>query len=506
MGFGALNVDLIAGSSGLSAHAAEHVTESIARFEWNRETPVDEGTILEVVDRLDAASLSASLGGSAWITLFTLAQMRAGLRLGYVGVVGRMVKPGLSFTGQMDRLAIDRRWVAQVSGRSCGICLSYIDDTDRVMLTHPGANFEMGAYLRRHSVQIAEYLASARHVHVTSFLDEETPGEMVRILRKAKQLDPLLRVSFDPGYDWAVHRSRDIAGLLELADLVFVNYREFKALGEYAHGESDEAIADKALGRCAPRCVMFVTKRYDLVQVFRRGPNGISARKFHLERPTRETDIEDATGAGDVFAAGVLASASSARLRLELGAYLGLSLARYKAQQRPGRPVVLPDLSNGFLQQRESLPPSGRRPPGVLLVHDGHPQRHELRHFIERRCGLRLYELTSEVACGREAESALRDHLDRCCFAVCLLSSQESFPRSERYRSDQSIIHQAGLLHGRYGFDRVAILAEHGCDTFSNIAGLIRLDFPKNRVHSVFLELERMLAREGMLRGGRSDG
>lgn len=506
VGFGALNIDLIAGSSGLSAHAAERVTESIARFEWNRERPVDEATILEVMDRLDAASLSASLGGSAWITLFTLAQMRAGLRLGYVGVVGRMVKPGLSFNGQMDKLGIDRQWVAQVPGRSCGICLSYIDDTDRVMLTHPGANFEMAAHLRQYSVQISEYLASARHVHVTSFLDEETPGEMVGVLRKAKHINPRLRVSFDPGYDWAVHRTPEIAGLLELADLVFVNYREFKALGDYAHGEYDEAIARKALNRCAEECVMFVTKRYDLVEVFRSGRDGVSAQKFHLERPAPEKDIEDATGAGDVFAAGVLASAASSRLRLELGACLGLSLARYKAQRSPERPAVLPNLSKGFLQQRELIPPGGGRPGGVLLVHDGHSQRHDVRHFIERRCGLPLHELGSETTPSGDIEARLNDCLDRCCFAVCLLSAHESPVRGEQHQADQSIVHQAGLLHGRYGFGRVAILAEHGSETFSNIAGLIRLDFPKNRVHSTFLELERMLAREGLLRGGRSDG
>lgn len=506
VGLGALNVDLIAGSSGLSAHAAERVTESVARFEWNQERPIDEGTILEVMDRLDAASLSASLGGSAWITLFTLAQMRAGLRLGYVGVVGRMVKPGLSFTGQMDKLGIDRQWVAAVPGRSCGICLSYIDDTDRVMLTHPGANFEMAAHLRQYSAQIAEYLASARHVHVTSFLDQETPGEMVRVLRKAKYINPRLRVSFDPGYDWAVHRTPDIIRLLELADSVFVNYREFKALGDYAHGESDEVIARKSLSRCAESCVMFVTKRYDLVQVFRSAEEGVSVQKFHLERPAPETDIEDATGAGDVFAAGVLASTASARLRVELGAYLGLSLARYKAQRRPDRPVVLPDLSHGFLQQRESIPLAGRSPVGVVLVHDGHPQRNEVRHFIERRCGLRIHELSPETTRGRDIESTLNDCLDRCCFAVCLLSPHDSSSHRQRHQADQSIVHQAGLLHGRYGFGRVAILAEHGTDTFSNIAGLIRLDFPKSRVHSTFLELERMLAREGLLRGGRSDG
>jgi hypothetical protein len=67
---------------------------------------------------------------------------------------------------------------------------------------------------------------------------------------------------------------------------------------------------------------------------------------------------------------------------------------------------------------------------------------------------------------------------------------------------------QAGIFQGRYGFGRVAILAEEGCDTFSNIAGLIRMDFPAGRITSTFLELERMLRREGLMRrgDGRRDG
>lgn len=505
VGFGALNIDLIASSSGLSAHAAERITESMARFEWNREGPVDEAMILEVMERLDAASLSTSLGGSAWITLFTLAQMRTGLRLGYIGVVGRMVKPGLSFTGQMDQLEIDHRWVAQIPERSCGLCLSYIDDTERVMLTYPGANFEVGSYLRENTTEIAQYLASARYVHVTSFLDDETPAEVLRVLQKAKAINPHLRISFDPGYDWCVHPSADISGILRIADLVFMNYREFKALGDYAHGESDDSIARKALNRCADECTMFVTKRYDLVEVFRGTHEGMSVQRFQLEHPARETDIEDATGAGDVFSAGVLASAASTRLRMELGAFLGLSLARHKSQRSLSGGVRLPDLSQGFLQQRETIQPRGRKPSGVLVVHDAHPQLPDIRDFIEDRCGLLFHELNSTSMTEHDAESAMKESLDRCCFAVCLLSARDH-AQNGQHRTDQDTVHRAGLLQGRYGFGRVAILIEDGCDTFSNIAGLIRLDFPAGRVQSTFLELERMLAREGLGNGGAWDG
>jgi hypothetical protein len=84
---------------------------------------------------------------------------------------------------------------------------------------------------------------------------------------------------------------------------------------------------------------------------------------------------------------------------------------------------------------------------------------------------------------------------------IALLSSSDVMSDG-RKRADQNIVHQAGIFQGRYGFGRVAILAEEGCDTFSNIAGLVRLDFAPGRVESTFLELERMLRREGLMRRG----
>jgi sugar/nucleoside kinase (ribokinase family) len=506
IGFGALNVDYIATASRLSQRMAERITESTARFEWNREGPVDQKTIADAIKNLGAASLGYSLGGSAWLTIFALAQMRVDLRLGYVGVVGRIEAPGLSFLGQMEELGIDHRWVDQRADMSSGVCLSYIDDTDRVMLTHPGANFEMGGHIQRNFNSIARYLAEARYVHLTSFLDDHTPAEVLRVLIAAKKLNPTMQLSFDPGFDWAEHPSAAVRGILALTDLLFVNYREFKAIGRYAYGEPDDAIASKALERCARGCNIFVTKRYDFVEVFRAGSAGLHGQQFQMPRPVRETEVEDATGAGDVFAAAVLASLASQRLKVELGACLGLSLARYKMQRRkPARGSVLPDLSSGFLQRTEAAPVAAVPPGGVFIVHDESPHLQTVKEFLTHACRLPVYELSSLRLNGANVTESMREHVARCSFAVCLLSTRKTMV-GKQAQTDQNIVYQAGLFQGRYGFGRVALLVEEGCDTFSNIAGLIRMDFPYGQVDSTFIELERMLKREGLMwRGGKDD-
>lgn len=506
IGFGALNVDYIASASRLSQRTAERVTESTARFDWNREGPVDEKTIIDAMGHLGAASLSCSLGGSAWLTIFALAQMRVRVSLGYVGVVGRVEAPGLSFVGQMDALGIDHRWVGHRPHRLCGLCLSYIDDTDRVMLTHPGANFDMGDHIRQNFDELATYLSAARYVHITSFLDADTPGEALKVLARAKQLNPALRISFDPGFDWAEHPSTAVQGILALTDLLFVNYREFKALGSYEYGEPDDAIARKVLEQCTDGCSLFVTKRYDFVEVFQVVPDGMLAHRFQLERPVRETGLEDATGAGDVFSAAVLAALTSSRLQVELGAFLGLSLARDKLRFRPAEgTAVHQDLSTGFLQQAETMSGDAARPGAVFIVHDDNPQWQTVREFVERDCGLPTFHLNPEDVSADNLAALMTEHLSRCSFAVCVLSSGDTTDGG-RTRADQNVVHQAGLFQGRYGFGRVAIVAEEGCDTFSNIAGLIRLDFPRGRVSNTLLELERMLRREGLLRREENRG
>ncbi|MGH4021326.1 MAG: PfkB family carbohydrate kinase [Pseudonocardiaceae bacterium] len=463
---------------------------------------MDENTITDAMQNLGAASLNSSLGGSAWLTIFSLAQMRVGVRLGYVGVVGRVEAPGLSFIGQMDELGIDRRWVGQYPNRLCGLCLSYIDDTDRVMLTHPGANFEMHSHIQQNFHDLAAYLASARFVHVTSFLDEATPAEVLKVLTRAKELNPWLRISFDPGFDWSEHTTLEVDGILALTDILFVNYREFKALGRYSHAESDGAIARKALDRCAVGCTIFVTKRYDFVEAFRATSDGMLVHPFQLRRPLQETELEDATGAGDVFAAAVLASLASRRLQVELGAFLGLSLARHKMRKRASADnQILPDLSKGFLQQTETLSGADLQPTGVFLVHDENLQWRAVRRFIEVDCGLTTYEVRSADVGEDNLAGLMREHLARCSFAVCLLSATETMADGHT-RADQDIVYQAGIFQGRYGFGRVAILAEEGCHTFSNIAGLIRLSYSRGLVDSTFFELERMLHREGLMRRG----
>jgi sugar/nucleoside kinase (ribokinase family) len=499
IGFGALNVDFIASASLMSQTRAERVAEWAARFDWNVETPVDEAEINRAIAWIGHAALETSPGGSAWNTIFALAQMRVGLRLGYVGVLGREETPGVSFLRLMETHGVDHRFVRKEPRVRCGMCLSYIDDGGRVMLTYPGANLGMSRFVRDHFEGLAAYLASARQVHVTSFLDPETPVEVERVLRAARRVNPRLRVSLDLGYDWAAHPSPAVRSLLELADYLFLTRRELKELGGYAHGEPDVVLAGRVLSGSRSSATVILTNRYDTVDAFRTGVTGVARQRVAIATAAAsDDDIEDTTGTGDVLAAGLLAALASRRLQVELGAYLGLSLARQRVPEPVAEAFRYPDLSDGFLQVTEEPQRWAVARRGVFVAHGSDPQWRQVKEFLERECGLPVRTLSTEAQ-GADLAEELRGHLAECGFAVCVLTAEAAGPGELGY-ADQSVVHQAGLLQGRYGFRRVAILVEHGCQAFSNVAGLIRLDFPNGHIESTFWQLERMLRREGLVR------
>lgn len=492
IGMGALNVDYIASATGLSDYAAEQVAESTSRFEWNNEGQAAGDYIDGVMNQLGAESLTAALGGSAWNTLFTLAAMETDVRLGYVGVLGREEAVGLSFAGQMDRLRIDRSHVFERRGERCGMCLSFIDDGERVLLTEPGANREMGLLLQENFDDVVTYLAAAKLVHVTSFLDDVTPEVVADLLEEATRRNHRLVVSIDPGHDWAMHPSEAVLRIIRLSRVLFLNYREFKALAGYRHGESDEVLGERVTARCADDSLVFVTKRYDLVEVFTRRGAESRAHRFVHEFSDPERGIEDATGAGDVFAASVLAALFSNLLQVELGSYLGLTLARHKMRHLAfSGHSRFPDLTRGFLQVKEkSAAPTGGN--AVVLAHDGDPQWDVVEQFLGN-AGVPAVVMSPHDE-GLMPSSLMTQQLHRASFAICVLRPGESGSRP-----DDRLVHYVGFLQGRYGFSRVAVLAEEGTAEFSNISGLLRLDFRPRRVEQAFVELDRMLRREGVV-------
>ena len=267
--------------------------------EWGTERSVDAATVEALLPRAHAVAL----GGSAFNTLYAIANARTGLRLGFVGVAGRTPVAGLSVMDECDRFGIDRRFVFREGERLCGVCVSFLSEGERTLLTHAGANETIADHLMSEFDRVTGYLAGARLVHVTSFLDDRSAGMLRRLLEAVKAISPGTLISFDPGHVWSTGPTTDVDGIVALCDFLLVNRREHRA---------------------APHAVV-VEKRPDGIRW--RGPAGDGSR---AQTPLGADEIVDATGAGDVFAAGLLIEVARDPGRIGAGCELGMRLARHK--------------------------------------------------------------------------------------------------------------------------------------------------------------------------------
>ncbi|MBU2663906.1 hypothetical protein KOI35_10435 [Actinoplanes bogorensis] len=296
VGIGALNLDLIVDSASVAGVAA--------RWEPGIEHRVDDPAIMSaLLDEVRVARPAIAFGGSAFNSINALSRTGSGLRLGYVGVAGRPAAPGFSVLDRLDELGVDRQFVRRDDEHLGGVCVSLLNDGERTLITHAGAN--------RHLTLdgVVPYLTRSRLIHVTSFFDDRSPALLRAVLADVKRLAPAVLVSVDPGHVWSASTDPDVAGILRLADYVLVNRRERDAL---AHLELDETM---------------LVKRPDGIEIV---PGGNVAHE-----PLPAGEIVDATGAGDVFAAGPLLMLARDPGRLADGVALGLRLARHSLRH-PG--------------------------------------------------------------------------------------------------------------------------------------------------------------------------
>jgi sugar/nucleoside kinase (ribokinase family) len=506
VGVGALNLDYIvtatapagAESATVRSRLERLVAGSTPPFEWGTEIVVDEQTIYAALAEVSTTSLDATLGGSAFNAIFALTQMQLGLRLGYVGVAGRVPIPGLSSVAQFDRLGVDHTHVRYDDVRACGICFSLADHGDRTLLTYPGANAEMADHIEAQFDALVGYLAAARVVHLTSLLDARSPERLLDLMLAAKKISPGTLLSFDPGHGWSAAPTPAVAGLIQLSDFLLLNHREFAALGEHRDSDSDEQVAEKLMARFDNRHTTVIVKRTNGVFACRQRAGAVEVEMFS-QTPLPPGEIRDATGAGDIFAAGLLAVLAGDRMQVELGSFLGMQLARHKLQYvgTQGHPE-LAEIAKKFIRSSDAERRAVPLARGVFVAHGSGEQWHLLKEFIEQECGLPVYAFETGAWESRNVTEALAQYLDRCSFAVCVLTAEDETKDSRRLPR-QNVIHEAGLFQGRYGFDRVMLLIEEGCD-FADSPGLVTATFPHNAIEAVFWRLQKMMRAEGFFR------
>lgn len=235
------------------------------------------------------SGLIMSAGGSAAnaaITLRILGQQ--------VDVIGKV---GLDISGDFVVSELKRRGIGITHIRrtatqpTSGTVVLNVRGEDRRYLHCTGANAEFGFDdLDMKSLNGAKVLYFGGYLALPSF----RVGGLTKLFREAKLrgLTTVLDVTIPAGESFGI---ADIASALRYSDYFLPNYEEAARLT----GELDERIQAKCLNDLNRDCVVVITRGPE-------GPIAIRGGKF-FETPRFRVESIDESGAGDAFAAGLMA-------------------------------------------------------------------------------------------------------------------------------------------------------------------------------------------------------
>jgi len=286
---------------------------------------------------LGRASFRETLGGSAFNTITAIAALESGIRVGFSGISGATGSKNLNFKDKMDEMSIDSTYLGSCSAESSGLCISINQSGVRSFIYYPGCNSRIADFLQDNYEDILNYLAEARMLHITQFSDYESTAILERIIKDARKANQSIIISCDPGYAWLNNLMESVGGILKLSDIIFLNEMEFNLLSGKRQEISDSEKAESVFRKYGRPGIKLIVKKETDIKVYTLLSNSterIYERTFKIDIISREK-ISDATGAGDVFAAGFLAALLLNETDMQPAVELGIKLMRAKLSAPP---------------------------------------------------------------------------------------------------------------------------------------------------------------------------
>jgi predicted nucleotide-binding protein len=134
-----------------------------------------------------------------------------------------------------------------------------------------------------------------------------------------------------------------------------------------------------------------------------------------------------------------------------------------------------------------------KRRANVFLSH-GHNEllKLKLKDFLNSKLGRMPIILAEQSSRGLTVVEKLERVSAICCFAVVLMTKDDQ-QVDGGVRARQNVIHEIGFFQGKYGRKNVVLLAERGIELFTNISGIIRIEFEAEHFEECYEPLRNEL-------------
>ena len=131
---------------------------------------------------------------------------------------------------------------------------------------------------------------------------------------------------------------------------------------------------------------------------------------------------------------------------------------------------------------------------GIFISH-GHAEllKYQLKDFIHNRLGKDAVILSEQPNNGLTIVEKLELASERCNKAIILLTKDDEMANGSK-RGRQNVIHEIGFFQGKYGRKNVILLCEEGVELFTNISGIVYIQFERDHFPEVFEQLREELA------------
>ncbi len=256
----------------------------------------------EVIQALLDKKKHYSSGGSAANTMAALAKL--GKNVAYINHTADD-EMGDAYRKDLKSLGVKLPKQA-IEGQRTGTCLVLIDDKgERTMLTELGCAGSVS--LDEYSLN---YIANSKIVYIEGYLLETDQGRKTAYEAAAHAYKNNVQIALSASDFTTVKRQKEhFMKLFDTTDIIFANSDEMRVLSSHMNQTKHKSIIDCSRDFIQSNAFTSKEKTSRLLLVLTQGDEG--ARLFaggsehHV--PAKNIKVVDLTGAGDAFAAGVLA-------------------------------------------------------------------------------------------------------------------------------------------------------------------------------------------------------